>query len=282
VVSWPAQPSVNQATSSPTGRRSKGAARSSPAFTLIELLVVIVIVAILAGILFPVFSQARAQGYRAACAGNQRQITQANTMYADDHGRYAPAAQDLWELDKRRWFGIRMPNGKFAPREGPLVQYMKDGGQLRHCSAFRPVGGFDSGTGGYVYNAIGVGSLVWDMGFCAEAYHSSQRPGRIRRPSELAMFADGGLDVGPEVVEYGFLEPPPAILRRLSSPYELDPSIHFRHGSSALVAFVDGHVAAKKRVLTVDHSAIYPKANPAARGLGWFGPTETPSAYDPG
>ena len=54
-------------------------------FTLIELLVVIAIISILASILFPVFSRARAKGRQAACISNVRQICMAITMYAQDY-----------------------------------------------------------------------------------------------------------------------------------------------------------------------------------------------------
>jgi len=53
-------------------------------FTLIELLVVIAIIAILAAILFPVFSRAREQARKAACVSNMKQLAQALVMYAQD------------------------------------------------------------------------------------------------------------------------------------------------------------------------------------------------------
>lgn len=58
--------------------------RSSAGFTLIELMVVVAIMAILAGILFPVFSKARQNGYRTTCLSNQRQLAAAIIIYAHD------------------------------------------------------------------------------------------------------------------------------------------------------------------------------------------------------
>ncbi len=61
-------------------------------FTLIELLVVIAIIAILAAILFPVFSQAREAARKTACLSNCRQIGTGLMIYAQDYDETLPAA----------------------------------------------------------------------------------------------------------------------------------------------------------------------------------------------
>lgn len=60
-------------------------------FTLIELLVVIAIIAILASILFPVFSRARAKARQAACMNNLKQLGTAFHMYCQDYDELLPS-----------------------------------------------------------------------------------------------------------------------------------------------------------------------------------------------
>jgi prepilin-type N-terminal cleavage/methylation domain-containing protein/prepilin-type processing-associated H-X9-DG protein len=60
-------------------------------FTLIELLVVIAIIAILAAILFPVFSQVREKARQTTCLSNLKQIGQATMMYVQDYDETYPS-----------------------------------------------------------------------------------------------------------------------------------------------------------------------------------------------
>jgi len=66
--------------------------RARGGFTLVELLVVIAIIALLAGILFPVFAQAREKARQTYCLSNLRQMGAAMMLYTEDHDGFYPPA----------------------------------------------------------------------------------------------------------------------------------------------------------------------------------------------
>lgn len=71
-------------------------------FTLIELLVVIAIIAILAAILFPVFTTARAAAKTSACTSNMKQFMSAINLYRNDNNGFLPQANNIWYIDYNR------------------------------------------------------------------------------------------------------------------------------------------------------------------------------------
>lgn len=262
-----------------TGKR----ARARAGFTMVELLVVIAIIGILASVLLPVLARARQQARSVQCVNNLRQLYLANSMFAAEHdGHYVPAAPDLDTNGGGlvRWHGARTTTqDDFDPMQGPLAEYLPDR-RIKECPVFFEFRGredvlnaFESGTGGYGYNAAYIGGTTY-----AEDFPDSLRKGtldaRVRLPSETIMFVDAAIPQDGYIVEYGFAEPP--FFATAEHPHGnatwgyASPSIHFRHHGRANVLWADGHVSSEKFGWTT-HANIYNGKN-AAWGIGWFGP----------
>ncbi len=146
-------------------------------FTLIELLVVIAIIAILAAILFPVFSRARESARKANCQSNLKQIGLALAQYRQDY-------DETWPM---LFYGL--PSGQLCYWYVTVTPYIKNTGLFRCPSTsaianpFNPVTDSTWSTSAqihYFYN----GNVGWPGGAVADA--------QIASPAEVFVGWDSG------------------------------------------------------------------------------------------
>jgi prepilin-type processing-associated H-X9-DG protein len=180
------------------------------AFTPVELLVVIGIIAVLAGILFPVFSAVRGRARQATCASNMRQIHLALVAYSEDHGGLLPQAT------------TRCPGGEFStPWQGnldivwwDLVLPYVGSAKILYCPSARPY------LPGYWINANLTYLRAGALDDCTQ-------------PASTVLLFEGRVPDGPGKAIYF-----PALA--FVSPGVPDAGL--RHSGKMNVCFADGHV----------------------------------------
>ncbi len=117
------------------------------AFTLVELLVVVAVIAILAAMLLPALSGAKASALVVACMNNERQMGIALNMYVGENHAY-PYLSAYWDLNFRWEDALHIYD--------PLSWTNRN----RHCPAYRGVIAMRSTSlpgypGSYAYNGYG-------------------------------------------------------------------------------------------------------------------------------
>lgn len=263
--------------------RTRRRSTNTKGFTLIELMVVIAIISILAIMLLPALSRAQQKARGMECVNNLRQLYLANSMFADENnGRYVSAAPDIAEPGGglKRWHGKRKSlDHEFDSQAGPLAEYLSFG-IVKTCPIFvefkdneHAGNAFESGTGGYGYNAVYIGGTPYSNDF-PQSNRIATLNTRVHNPAYTIMFADTALPQKGYIIEYGFVSSPyfptPDHPKGNKAWGLMAPSIHFRHYGRANVLWADGHVTSEKFEWAPEEN-VY-KGNNLRYGVGWFGP----------
>lgn len=143
-------------------------------FTLIELLVVIAIIAILAAILFPLFTRAKLNAQATACLNNCKQLALALSMYADNwNDRFPTQLHAEGDENYADWYD---GSGGWCKKIYPYVR-CKSAYICPASKYFTKYGVSPNGNVGYVMNGV----------YCVQGYLQPRLRGSVRNPSRVVL-----------------------------------------------------------------------------------------------
>jgi prepilin-type N-terminal cleavage/methylation domain-containing protein len=210
------------------------------AFTLIELLVAVTVIGILSALSLPAIQRARRSANGTVCMNNLRQLGLGAQLYWSDNDnnpfQYKLGATNNGDV---YWFGWieRGAEGQrqFDVSQGVLYPYVRD--SVRTCPQLNyAMAEFKLKARGAAY---GYG---YNLHLSPAPNLPSLKMNSVSRPADLAVFADAA-----QVNTFQApASPDHPMLEEFYYINSSEPTAHFRHSSSALTAFSDGHVSPEK------------------------------------